>query len=96
MEESNFFDGLGFQDPEETKRILDQQKTDGEKLDQLIHQVFSQNTAGAELLDIWVGTLVMTPTAQPGMDSIDIGIHEGIKTFVRNILLTVSKVEKDE
>lgn len=91
--EDNFFDKLGFQDAEETKRLLDEQKVEGDKLDYLIHQTFAQNQSGAELLSLWSNTLMMMPTAQSNMDLIQIGINEGIKQFIRNIILTVKKVE---
>lgn len=91
--EDNFFDKLGFLDTEETKRLLDEQKVKGDKLDYLIHQTFAQNQSGAELLSLWSNTLMMMPTAQPNMDLIQIGINEGIKEFIRNITLTVKKVE---
>ena len=92
-EGDNFFDNLGFQDPEETKRILAQQKVKGDKLDQLIHRTFSTDS-GQELLKIWAETLILMPTAQAGMDSIEIGINEGVKTFLRNLLLTMKKAEE--
>lgn len=91
--EDNIFDELGFQDPEETKRILNEQRVKGDKLDNLIHRTFAQNQSGAELLSLWSNTLMMIPTAQGNMDSIQIGINEGIKQFIRNIILTVKKVE---
>lgn len=92
-QENNFFDQLGFQDPEETKRILNEQRVKGDKLDNLIHRTFAQNESGVELLSLWSDTLMMMPTAQGNMDSIQIGINEGIKQFIRNIILTVKKVE---
>ena len=95
-EPHNPFDDLGFSDPKETQRIIDQQRVSGEKLDNLIHRAFVQNEAGAELLQLWSVTLMMRPTAQPGQDSIEIGINEGIKQFIRNIILTTEKVENGE
>jgi hypothetical protein len=95
-EEFNPFDALGFKDIEETKKLLEEHRTKGEKLDQLIHQVFEQNESGAELLDLWAETLLMMPTANLGDDLLAIGINEGVKQFIRNIKLTVEKVERGE
>ena len=64
------------------------------KIDYLIHQVFKQNEAGAELLAIWVqSALVMAPTARPGDDLLAIGLEEGKKEFIRKVILTINKVE---
>jgi hypothetical protein len=65
------------------------------KQDVLIHQVFAQSDSGIELLKLWKESLVMLPTAMGGMDSVTIGINEGRKTFIRDILLTIERVEKD-
>lgn len=89
----NVFDLLGFQDPDETKKYLDKVRVEGEKLDNLIHRVFAQNEAGKELLEIWERSLMMAPTAEPGADLITIGMREGTKSFIRNIKLTIDKVE---
>ncbi len=96
QEPSNPYDELFTIDVEADKKALADQKAAGEKIDQLIHQAFSQNEAGAELINLWTETLIMSPTAQPGQDLIEIGINEGIKQFIRNIRLTIQKVEKGE
>ena len=48
-------------------------------------------------IDIDVSSFViLSPKeTQPGMDNIDIGINEGVKTFIRNILLTIERVENE-
>lgn len=94
--QDNFFDELGFSDTEETKRLLNNQKAQGEKLDYLIHQTFAQNESGAELLSLWSNTLMLNPTAESGMDLLQIGINEGTKQFIRNIILTVKKIDAGE
>jgi hypothetical protein len=76
--------------------FTDDQLKQFQKLDYLIHQTFYQNEAGRELLDLWVtNALIKTPTAMVGMSELEIGIAEGQKTFIRNLLLTVDKVNND-
>jgi len=58
----------------------------------LMHRLFKQNEEGAELLAFWKEALIMSPTAQGGMDSVEIGINEGRKSFIRDILLTIERV----
>ena len=65
------------------------------KYDVLIHKVFKQSEDGAELLAFWKENLIMSPTAQAGMDSVGIGINEGRKSFIRDILLTIERVENE-
>ena len=75
---------------------MPQQETEeGKRIDYLIHSTFKQNESGQELLKLWKNALIMQSTAQPGMDNIDIGINEGVKTFIRNILLTIERVENE-
>lgn len=66
-----------------------------QKIDNLIHQTFKQNEAGAELLAIWKELLIMSPTAQAGDDAVKIGIAEGRKSFIRDIYLTIERVENE-
>lgn len=87
--EENFFDELGAE--KATKTVADAM---AEKLDHLVHKAFVQNEAGAELLDIWTMTgLVMSPTAERGMEPLEIGIREGRKSFIRDLILTIKRVE---
>ncbi len=87
--EENFFDELGAEKTEKT--VADAR---AEKLDHLIHKTFAQNPAGAELLETWTMTsLVMTPTADINMGLLEIGIREGRKSFIRDILLVIKRVE---
>ena len=90
----NPFDELGFQDLDEQKDALTEQESKGNQIDYLIHKVFEQNEDGKELIDTWVDALLMTPTARAGDDMLTIGINEGVKQFIRNIKLTVDKVER--
>lgn len=60
--------------------------------DVLIHRVFSTD-AGKELLEKMAKDLMISPTVEPGMDQFTAGINEGYKQFMRNILLTIERVE---
>lgn len=92
--QSNFFDDLsGTISKEEADKLSKENQAKGEKIDYLVHKVFEQTEEGKELLDIWREALMMTLTADTGMDNISIGIAEGYKRFIRNIILTVRKVE---
>lgn len=95
-EERNFFDDLGVEyDPTETERLRKDAEAKGNHLDYLIHRVFSQSEEGAELLSIWRESLIMTPTAESGLDMVGIGIGEGLKRFIRSIILTIKRVEEN-
>lgn len=95
--EPNFFDDLqsGF-DIEEAIRQRNENEEKSNKIDYLIHYVFMQDEKGRELLEIWKDVLIMVPTADDGMDVVAIGIREGMKRFIRGILLTINRVEKGE
>lgn len=88
---SNPFDELGKQPewPEEDQKHF-------EKIEYLIHYLFSQNDKGKELLAIWEDYLLMNPTvAYGGENLLEVGIAEGYKQFIRNIILTIRKVENE-
>ena len=90
----NFFDDLGANiDPAESARLAGIKQAEAEKLDYLIHKTFGQTEEGAELLAKWAETLIMTSTAEPGMDLIEVGIREGQKRFIKGIILTIKRVE---
>ena len=94
---SNAFDelGTGF-DPIADTKAKKVEEAKYNKIDYLIHQVFKQNEAGAELLATWVqSALIMAPTARPGDDLLAIGLEEGKKEFIRKVLLTIQKIEGD-
>ena len=92
--DDNFFDKLGDTlSPADSLKQQQDFQAKADKLDYLIHKVFEQSEDGQQLLELWHNTLIMTPTADAGMDSIAIGINEGYKRFIRGILLTVKKVE---
>lgn len=75
---------------------MPEQETDeGKRIDYLIHQAFKQNDAGRELLALWKETLIMQATVQPGIDPTYSAINEGKKEFIRNILLTIERIENE-
>ena len=91
----NFFDRLGAAyDYAEAEKAAKDSEERGKKLDYLIHKTFEGNEDGKELLKIWKETLIMHAGAEPGMDSVGIGIREGQKRFIRNILLTIKRVQE--
>lgn len=89
-QQDNPFDQLGM-----APEWSDEDRAKFEHLDYLIHRVFEQNEDGRELLKHWTDALIMSPTAQPGDDLLQVGLNEGLKTFIRHIVLTIIKVEKD-
>jgi hypothetical protein len=93
----NPFDNIGIDiDPEKIKKHQHAQNALNEKLDILIHRTFAQSEAGIELLDLWKESLMITPGLQPGMCDKEAGIIEGKKSFIRNIILTIRRVNKNE
>jgi hypothetical protein len=93
----NFFDNLGANlDAKEAFKQQSMSDEAGKKLDYLIHHVFQQDEKGRELFKIWKDVLLMTPTVQSGFDNFAAGIEEGKKTFIRNIMLTINKVERGD
>ena len=88
---SNQFDQLGAQ-PEWS----DDDKTNFERLDYLIHKTFSQTPEGTELLELWAENMLMAKGFEFSDNDLTIGHKEGVKSFIRNIILTIRKVENDE
>lgn len=94
MQEFNGFDAMGgVLDPAELAHLEAQKKEMWNKVDQLIHAVFEQNPKGKELLTAWEKSLIMTPTVTPHSTQFQVGIAEGKKEFIRNILITIKSVE---
>ena len=90
---SNFFDDLNPISMEDSMRFQKNAEEKGKKLDHLIHKVFSQNEHGKELLGIWKESLIMSSTADEGCDMVTVGINEGMKRFIRGIILTIKRVD---
>jgi len=88
---SNPYDDLGSQ-PEWNE----DDKANFERLDYLIHKTFGQSDEGLELLALWTENLIMSPGFEFGDNDLTIGHKEGVKSFIRNIILTIKKVENDE
>ena len=61
----------------------------------LIHKVFVQGPEGAELLAKWKDELIMQPSILPHYTQFEAGIAEGVKTFIRNIIIQSESVERD-
>jgi hypothetical protein len=87
---SNPFDDLGKQ-PEWS----DDDKKHFERLDYLIHKTFAQSEEGRELLELWKEHLMMSPGCLPTDNDLQVGIREGVKDFIRKIVLTIRKVDSD-
>lgn len=85
----NPFDEIG-KEPEWS----DADKAHFEKLDKLIYRTFEQNESGKELLEYWTEHLLMAGIDQTD-NQLTIGMKEGTKLFIRNIIRTVRKI-KDE
>jgi len=94
QEVPNFYDDLMAFDPEEAARQKADRDAQGARLDYLIHRTFCQTEEGRELLSLWKETLIMTPGGEPGADLYTLGINEGLKRFIRSILLTNKRVEE--
>jgi len=91
---SSGFDQIGgLPDEAELNKIKSDNAAIWDKFENLIHQVFEQNPQGKELLSIWKEKLIMTPTVTPNSTPFQAGIAEGNKEFIRNIYLTIKKVE---
>jgi len=91
---SNPFDEIGFTDADDVEHLKADREAKGARLDNLIHRTFAENEAGEELLGLWLESILMIPTAQAGMEPLEIGINEGVKQFIRNIILTVRKIDE--
>lgn len=76
----------GLKQQEAFKRLVEQEAI-------RVHKVFAQNEDGRELLEHWRDSLLMVPSAGPNSTQIEIGIAEGIKQFVRNIIIQTKKFE---
>ncbi len=97
QEESNAFDDLDSgHDHDEALRQKVENTEVANRFDYLIHKIFEQTPEGKELMVIWDEILRMSPTVVGGMDMYDVGMREGRKTFIRDIILTVRRVERGE
>lgn len=96
MSEFNGFDNIiGISDPEELAKHKHEEQTKRQKLDYLIHKTFAQTESGKELLELWKESLMFFPSVTPNSTQFQAGIEEGKKEVLRNILLTIKKVEAD-
>ncbi len=81
----NFIDE-GLKQADETLKQLEQGSV-------LVHKVFCQNPDGRELLTQWKHSMVMLPTVEPNSTQFEAGINEGIKKFVRNLIVQIETIE---
>ena len=65
-----------------------------DKRDILIHKVFMDTDEGRALADIFAMELVNRASDISGTDLYSLGKEEGIKSFMRNIITTIRKVEQ--
>jgi len=65
------------------------------RIDYLIHKVFAQSEDGRDLLTIWEESLKMRPCAPANAGLLEIGKNEGMKDFIRKIILTIRNVENE-
>jgi len=76
----------GIKQQEEFARII-------ERTSKELHKVFIQNADGVKLLETWKEQLIMVPTLNGDSTQFEAGINEGIKMFVRNIIINCKKIE---
>lgn len=95
MPSNNFFEDF---DRQQEAAGVEQEliQKEWERRDTLIHRTFVQTESGRELLDIWKQTLIDKDVVRhgEGHDPYDIGIEAGQQRFIRNIIRTCKKVEK--
>ena len=60
---------------------------------ELMHRVFVQSEAGAQLLALWKHEALMTPSVQPHYTQFEAGIAEGVKVIIRKIITQINSVE---
>ncbi len=70
-------------------------KAQMEKNNILLHKVFVQNADGVELLNKWRDSLIMTPSLAPESTQFEVGLNEGEKRFIRNLIISIQSVESN-
>jgi len=95
QEEYNAFDNMaGIPDPADVALQAARDREKWDRMDYLIHKVFSQNEDGAALILQWKEALIMTPTVTENSTQFQAGMREGEKSFIRQILLTIENIDK--
>ena len=61
----------------------------------LHHKIFKQNEDGVKLLAKWKDDLLMVQSIHPHSTQFEAGLMEGMKVFVRNIIILVDSVENE-
>ncbi|MCP4090275.1 MAG: hypothetical protein GY746_10835 [Gammaproteobacteria bacterium] len=59
----------------------------------LMHRIFQQTDAGRDLLEEFKDSLMKVPADNKGPDPFYLGMEEGRKQFIRNIILTIEQIE---
>lgn len=95
-DDNNFFDNLNPIDREEAEKFNKDQEEKGKHIDYLIHKVFYQSEEGQELLEIWKDSLIFSPVVVEGEGIDRAGIREGMNRMIRNIILTINRVNKGD
>lgn len=60
----------------------------------LVHQLFKQDERGAIILEHWRNEVLMAPGNARGSDLYMLGLQEGRKEFVRQIIAMINQAEK--
>lgn len=79
--------------PEEAEKLNKENEAKYNRLDYLVHQTFNQTDSGRELLSLWQEEALMQPIN--GIDEYSRGKSEGMKQFIRNVIITVRRVANE-
>lgn len=75
---------------------MDKIKQQYQQIDELhkrIHRVFVQTQDGKELLDMWKDHVLMSPVHLLGSDPYQLGLAEGRKEFIRELITSIKQAE---
>ena len=98
QEEPNFFDELQVNkdfDEQVAEEISRREKAFWERHDHSLHKIFAQSEEGKFILEHWKKRLIRESTAVNGDSRLDIGLKEGRKNFIRDIIETIERVENE-
>ena len=95
-EEFNGFDDIDVNlNSEDNERLQKEVEAEANKMNYLVHRVFQQNEQGRELMALWKESLIVQPSFEGHSTQFEAGLNEGEKRFVRNLILTINKVENN-
>ena len=69
---------------------------DNNSYHELVHRVFVQSEAGAQLLEELKEQVLMTPSIQPQYSQYESALIEGRKELVRGFINSIKSVEQDK